>query len=746
MRHVVPCVAYAALAVLYTWPLVGHLGAAVPRDLGDPLLSVWTLWWNARTLPLTESWWQGPIFHPAAGTLAFSDHRLGLGPIATPLILLGAAPLVAYNVAFLLSFVLSAAAAYGLAWSLTRARLPALAAGCIFGFHPFRATHLEHLELLAAFWLPAAFWALHAWHHRRSTAALVAVAGTLTALAYTSGYYFFYGGIAIAMWVLWFERGTAPRDLARLALALLVPGLLIAPVLWRYRAIHDAYGFSRPITEIESFSADLGDLLTSPSLLAVWRLPWPPVHPERALFPGVAALAVLLWAWWWSGRAPVARASRLRTALLVVGILAVGAALIASRSGGVAFSLGPIAVSLRVAYKPLSIAAVAFGAWFLTSSPVRAAWQARSPLAFYTLATAGLWLLALGPTARVFGERVLYKAPYAWLMVLPGFADGFRVPARFAMVAAMTSAAAAALALRHRGAALSPRQSRSAGVALVAVALADGWIRPLPLHQLPAPLELPAALRPDDVVLELPRGVLEDAAAMYRATIHGRRLANGMSGYQPPHYVALGQALEDGDLDALAALPRSDEVVAFVSRDPSGTAVSDALARAPWAAAIGTTATHRVFRLRQQASPPPLPAREVVVARLQVSEHDDGARAMRDHDERTAWQAAAQRGSEVVLTDLGQVTAVSGVDLALGPYAASYPRELSVETSTDGQTWSAAWQMRTAGLVVASAITTARSPVVAARFATTQARFVRLRQVATSARPWAVAELRVVAP
>ncbi len=743
--------AFALLALAYTWPLALHLDEVVPRDTADPLLSTWTLWWNARVLPLTAAWWQGPIFYPAAGTLAFSDHRLGLGLIATPLLLAGAAPLTAYNVAFLLTFVLSATLAAGLAWRLTGARLPALAAGAIFGFHPFRAAHLEHLELLAAFWLPAVFWALHAWHRRRSWAALTAVAGTLTALAYTSGYYFFYGGVAVAAWVVWFERRSAPRDLLRLAAALAVPCLLVAPVLWSYREVHAAFGFTRSVTEIEFFSADLADLAAPPSMLAVWRLPWGAVHPERALFPGITALGVLLWtAWrwrWHRAATPTAsRAASARRLLLGVALVALAAAFAAGLTGGVAFALGPLSVSVRVAYKPLSIAAVALLVWGLTSSPVRAAWRAQSALAFYVLATAGLWILALGPTARAFGERVAYKAPYAWLMLLPGFDSGFRAPARFAMVAALTSAVAAALALARWRAHYPEGRYRMAAAVVVGLALADGWIRPLPLHTPPAPLELPAALRADDVVLELPSGVIEDAAAMYRATMHGHRLANGLSGYHPPHYVALSEALRDGDVEALAGLPAADEVVAFVARDARGDAVRDGLVRAPWAATIAETSTHRVFRLRRAVQRPGESGSPLSVAGVDVSEAGGDAARLTDGDDRTAWATASQRGGETVVLDLGRLVDVGGVDLALGPFTAEFPRELAVDHSPDGSAWTTAWQAPTAPAVVASAIATPTAPVVAVRFTAAPARFIRMRQVATSTRPWAIAEIRVLAP
>ena len=44
--------AYAALAVALTWPLVAHLSTHLPHDLGDPVLSSWLLWWHAHPPPL----------------------------------------------------------------------------------------------------------------------------------------------------------------------------------------------------------------------------------------------------------------------------------------------------------------------------------------------------------------------------------------------------------------------------------------------------------------------------------------------------------------------------------------------------------------------------------------------------------------------------------------------------------------------------------------------------------------------
>jgi hypothetical protein len=77
---------YLFLTTVLTWPLLAHLGSLVPNDLGDPLLNMWLLAWNARTIPLTAHWWNAPQFVPVTGVMAFSEHLLGLSVITTPVI------------------------------------------------------------------------------------------------------------------------------------------------------------------------------------------------------------------------------------------------------------------------------------------------------------------------------------------------------------------------------------------------------------------------------------------------------------------------------------------------------------------------------------------------------------------------------------------------------------------------------------------------------------------------------------
>ena len=75
---------YLVAAVVLTWPLATelttHLGAL--EGAGDPYLNLWILgtgikaWLADPGLVLSGRVFDANIFHPAAGSLTFSDHLL----------------------------------------------------------------------------------------------------------------------------------------------------------------------------------------------------------------------------------------------------------------------------------------------------------------------------------------------------------------------------------------------------------------------------------------------------------------------------------------------------------------------------------------------------------------------------------------------------------------------------------------------------------------------------------------------
>lgn len=750
--HVWALLFYALLTIAYTWPLTTGLGHLVPHDLGDPMLSTWTLWWNAHVIPFSVRWWEGLAFYPARDTLTLSDHRVGLGWIASPIIWMGGAPLAAYNFAFLLSFFLSAAAAYALCYSLTKSAGAALIGGLVFGFNPYRGAHLPHLELLSSYWLPLVLLGLHQWSTTLRPRWLGLTSGALVMQALTSGYYFVFLGVLLALWLIWFTPRRLPLvQYVGLGAALGVPVLIAAPIFLRYRQAHQTMGLARGIGEIESFSADLAGLLTTPRQLALWISPESWWESEGELWPGALAVVLVvagLWAARWARASDLPRWGRsLRTTALAAAVVMAGAASIPILFGPVAYDLAGLRISISDSYKPLSIAVLFGGAWVLTSSPLRRAFHNRSPFAFYVLATIAMWVFALGPTARVLGQRFLYKAPYAWLMLLPGFGAGFRVPARFAMLAALALSVAAALAFDRL---MRARRSliRVAAATLIAAGVtAESWIQPLPTPEAPAPLTIPAGLSPDAVIVELPIGIAEDFAAMFRSIHHRRRVVNGASGFDPPHYTILRAALEENRYETLDAIAAYAPIAIFIPHRNAGT-VSTALGSRSKARPLATTNTHEVWLLPKGPSPPAdtlAATASIAIERLDSPIVRDRLPLMLDGNRDTAWFTdQPQDGTEFFVADLGRQTDIEAVVLGQGASPLDFPRAIAIDLSSDGVEWSEASRGDAATMAIAAAISDPRE--IRSTFAVRghRARYVRVRQTGQSKAAWGVAEFRVI--
>ena len=201
---------YPALTVLMTWPLATHLSSAFPHDAIDPALNSWILWWNANHAPLTAAWWNAPNFWPATGALSLSEHLLGISVLTSPLQWAGAGPLTAYNVAFLISYPLSALAAHALAFALARRHDAAAISGLVFGFNPYRTAQMAHVQMLWVFGMPVALYALHKYLETRARRWLVVFAAAWLMQALANGYLLLFFPVLLCVWLLWF--GAAPSQ------------------------------------------------------------------------------------------------------------------------------------------------------------------------------------------------------------------------------------------------------------------------------------------------------------------------------------------------------------------------------------------------------------------------------------------------------------------------------------------------------------------------------------------------------
>jgi hypothetical protein len=625
--HVAALIAFLVLAVAWTWPLGSHLASRLPSDPGDPVLNTWILWWNAHVMPFTDRWWNPPVFYPMRGALALSEHLAGLGLITTPVQLAGGSPLLAYNIAMLLSYALSGFFAFALVRYLTGSTVAGVCGGMAYAFAPYRAGQISHLQVLTSQWMPLALLALHKYLDSRRPRWLAVLAAAWIVQALSNGYYLLFFPVLVGFWLLWFVRWRAdPNPGTALAGAWVGGSLLLVPMLLKYIDVHASLGLVRSVEEIRLFSADVLSIARPPRMLAFWTAPeiW---LGEAYLFPGITSC------------------------LLIV------------------------------------IAALAFrGRW-------RGAIGRRSPLIFYSAMSVLFFLLTLGPAEPGHPLQALTH-PYSLLMLLPGY-DGLRVPARFAMLEALTLAVAGGLAMAR----LTPAPGRwrplVVGLVLVGVTL-DGWMDPMPL--VPPPGRMALDVPSDASLLLLPVDDTElSAAAMYSTMSHRHPVINGYSGYFPTHYRILGFALARGDRSVLRRLAQS-RPVAIIVNTPFGSH--------PELVSLvdGTPGTSAGAIYILPAQPQPREAESGEPYATTVREEP------REH----------------TVFDLGSVKTVRLVEFPLRWHYNELGERLAIEVSSDGREWTTAWEDWTGATALSGALRDER--VVPMRFTLPDvaARFVRI--------------------
>jgi hypothetical protein len=265
-----------------------------------------------------------------------------------------------------------------------------------------------------------------------------------------------------------------------------------------------------------------------------------------------------------------------------------------------------------------------------------------------------------------------------------------------------------------------------------------------------APATIPAVQRadPSAPVLELPLGISErDTAAVYRSIDYRRPVINGFSGHVPPHYRVLNAALRLNDDAVLAELARDGPIVVVVDHQEQFARWSQ-LASRVGGEVLGDDGAWRVYQLRPQPRPStgvdgtPLPIRAVA-----ANVGADWASRMIDGKMATEWNSRrVQAGGEEVVIELDAARDVSALRLSLGPFAADYPRQLSVDCAGErGDDWQECWSGSGAALALRGALDDPHTVALTIPLARHAVRRLRLRQTAKDAENgWSIAEVTVL--
>jgi len=446
-------VLFSVLAVAMTWPLARHLSDHLPSDLGDPLYAVWIMDWEIQSLKAgLKNFWNGNVFSPHQGTVLYADYYPALTLFAFPLAALSHNLIFSYNVLFILSFILCAWGMYLLVFHLTRVRAAALVAGIVIAFCPFRMAHISHLELLYFAWILFCFFFLHRFFENPTYKNLAGVGVFFVLQALNCAYYGVFLALFIGLFILYFgyKKQFFKRKDFWIKMSLLAFGcfVVLLPFFSPFLRVHKQMMFTRDVLEAEHYSAELQHFLRVPPSNTVWGdlLRGQP-SPEWQRYPG--AVVVLLGAYWLMSRRRSRREELKREGTrlffwwdLLTGIFLVFLLHVAV-SGGFTLRWGQAKIlSVHRLVNPLIILTISLilriglAIWRRRKSTQPEIPTVSLSQRFFAFTLLLAWLLAMGPSIKLFGKKII-TGPYFVLHKWAPVFQSLRAPSRLSVMLMM---------------------------------------------------------------------------------------------------------------------------------------------------------------------------------------------------------------------------------------------------------------------------------------------------------------------
>jgi len=486
------------MTVIKTYPLILHLGTHIPSDPGDPLFVTWVLAWDFHALT-TDPWnlFNANTFYPVENSLAFSEHMVGVMPTFAPAYAMTRNPIFAYNIAFLLSFVLSGVAMFLLIYYWTASFWASLVSSVLFAFAPIRFAQISHLQLLNLYWAPLTLLFLDRFLRSKRWGDLICASIFYWLQVLSSVYLGWFITIAIVLYAVHFVRFINKEVLSRsvaIKLATFAGSSLVVllPFHLPYYAANRQWGFSFSVSDCVFYSADLLlSFVTVPPLMndlyrTLFRFAWELGRPhEKWLFPGLVLP-------------------------LLIGFGSL-------RMKG--FSLSDRLTQMRRLF------------WLLLIS---------------------FFVLSLGPFLVALNRNTHIPLPYLILYHgIPGF-KSMRVPARFDLMIVLAGSVLAAVgflkactyldAQARPGRRDFPTRHAVLAASIVGVFALELGFKPLPLAKVQTGREVPEVYRwlagknLTGPIVEFPINTMETFQFTYFSTYHWLPIVSGYSSFVPPTY------------------------------------------------------------------------------------------------------------------------------------------------------------------------------------------------------------------
>ncbi len=507
-----------------------------------------------------------------------------------------------------------------------------------------------------------------------------------------------------------------------MALLAVIVFSILFPLFYPYIPVHGRVDLNRHLLEAEHYSAQFQHFLKAPPSNNIWgRFSNGPSSPEWQRYPGVVALFLSLI--WFIGRQKERRkelrAEKTRLFLwwdILTGFYLLGLIHLAYSEG---FTLRWGEARILSAHRltnPLIILGVslALRVWL--------GWRRSKKLEHLEISTRSLTqrfflfscilslLLALGPTIRLLDKPILagpYHLLYQWFPVF----RGLRAPSRFSLFVMMSLALFSGWAIekilekQRRGG-----MKKAIPVVVSLLILADYASLPMLTAKLPWAKKFPPIyshirdLPPQTVLLELPMPVKQlergrEALPMFYSTFHRKKLVNGYSGYVPPGYTIIYEAMEDFPSSESFRLLEDlgvDYVLLHTQgyRPKKGTAIFARMDAFPHRAALEASADgDYLYRLIHPRKEDVEPKNFIEVGNPRLwtawaSSNVTDCELAFDGNLNTGWTSRfPQRPGDFFLLDLGQTAVIEKLKLSLSRKPLDYPRGFTVEGSVDQKSW-----------------------------------------------------------
>lgn len=566
--HVAVIASYLLIAFIHVRPLAFRFTETIPRgERADVLLHGWIISWTARQL-LRAPWdlFQANIFFPHPDALTYTEHMV---PEALPVVPVWAAtgdPILTYNVAFMLTFVLGGWGTFLLVRRLTGNPWAAWLAGVFACYFPAKRWSLAHINTISVHGVPFAMLALHRLVEKPGLGRAV-IAGIMVALAsLVSAYYTVYLPLLLALAVpliWWAER--YPFDRRRvlaMAAAALVAIAIALPLLMPYLGTWTGGdGPARSYDLQVAGAVDVAEFFILDSVFWSRFLVPEALDPlTTPFFPGAVAallLVLALFAQHLGASTPNPAAAdnttdstRRGVRALGYGIGAVflvvlGRHLVEHHREIAAFRPGPPApFAVLSVLAVVSLGTLVFAEGRAFPAAARALWRRfmTSPrlVRAYAATTALAMLMALGPRLKFFGYEGP-PLPYLWIYNWYPGASALRAPYRAAILGQAFLAVLLGFGAAWLLSRTSSRRWAPAAPALVlaVVMVAETTGTALPLHDIPQPdngVYAWLAGQPGEFgILEWPIARLMDdtAPGQWLSTYHWKHRVTGHNGRLP---------------------------------------------------------------------------------------------------------------------------------------------------------------------------------------------------------------------